>query len=84
MSIAIVLFLVVVFFAFCFTVYKAVPEWRWYHITSAVITMILSIVFLFPTAGALVSRSEWHKLKEDLEVTSERGRGPATRASVRR
>ena len=67
MSIAIVLLLVVVFFAFVFTVYKAAPEWRWYHITSAVISMILSMVFLFPTAGALKSRSEWHKLKESLE-----------------
>ena len=67
MSIVIVLILVVVFFAFVFTVYKAAPEWYWYHITASVISMILAILFLFPTAGALKSRSEWHKLKEELE-----------------
>lgn len=67
MSIAIVLLLVVVVFAFGFTVFKAAPEWRWYHITAAAITMILSIVILFPTAGALKSRNAWHDLKERLE-----------------
>ncbi|MEO1529296.1 MAG: hypothetical protein AAFX06_28075 [Planctomycetota bacterium] len=71
MSIAIILLLVVIFFAFVFTVYKAAPEWRWYHITTAVISMILSIVFLFPTAGVLKSRAAWHKLKEELETQYE-------------
>ncbi len=67
MSIAILLLLVVLFFAFVFAVVKAAPNWRWYHITVAVIAMLLAIVLLFPTAGVLKSRQAWHKLKEDLE-----------------
>lgn len=54
--------------AFIVMVVKAARNWRWYHITSAVIAMLLSIVLLFPTAGSLKSRQAWHKIKEELEA----------------
>jgi hypothetical protein len=55
------------FIAFVVMVVKAAKEWRWYHITTAVIAMLLAITLLFPTAGVLKSRQAWHKIKEDLE-----------------
>ena len=55
------------FIAFVVMVVKAAKNWRWYHITSAVITMLLAMVLLFPTAASLKSRQAWHKIKEDLE-----------------
>src|SRR6056297_412603 len=59
--------LVVLLIGFIFTVYKAASSWRWYQITAASLTLLLSIAFLFPAAGVLASRSAWHKVKEDLE-----------------
>ncbi|TWU08352.1 hypothetical protein [Stieleria varia] len=64
--------LIVLFIGFCVAVWKAAQNWRWYHITAAVITMILSIVFLFPTANVLKSRQAWHKIKEELEERLEK------------
>jgi len=59
--------LVLLLIGFFVVVWKASPEWRWFHIVAVCITMILAVLFLFPTAGVLKSRAEWHKLKEDLE-----------------
>ena len=59
--------LLAMFIAFVVMVVKAAKQWRWYHITSAVIAMLLAIILLFPTAGVLKSRQAWHKIKEDLE-----------------
>lgn len=49
-------------------IWKASKNWVWYQIVPLVITMLLSIAFLFPTAGVLKSRSAWHKIKEKLEA----------------
>ena len=68
MQYIILLVLLAMFIAFVVMVVKASRNWRWYHITTAVITMLLALVFLFPTARAMKSRREWHKVKEDLEV----------------
>ncbi|MCA9201224.1 MAG: hypothetical protein KDA87_26970, partial [Planctomycetales bacterium] len=56
------------FIAFVVMVVKAARNWRWYHITSAVLTMMLAITLLFPTANVLKSRQAWHKIKQDLEA----------------
>ena len=48
-------------------VWKASPNWRWYQITPVVLTTILTVAFLFPTAASLKSRSAWHKVKEEQE-----------------
>ncbi len=64
----VVLGLLVVFvIGFFVVVWKAAPHWRWYHIVAAIFTMLLTVVFLFPTAGVLKSRSAWHQVKERLE-----------------
>lgn len=68
MKFVILAVLLAMFIAFVVMVVKAARNWRWYHITSAVITMILAITLLFPTANVLKSRSEWHKIKEELET----------------
>lgn len=60
--------LIVVVIAQAILVWKAAPHWRWYQITPVVITTILAVIFVFPVAGALKSRSEWHKVKEELET----------------
>ncbi|MDA8745566.1 hypothetical protein N9N28_13115 [Rubripirellula amarantea] len=49
-------------------IWKASKNWRWYQIVPVVITMLLAIALLFPTAGVLKSRAAWHKVKEKLEV----------------
>lgn len=67
MKFVILAVLLVIFIAFVVMVVKAAKNWRWYHITSAVITMLLAILFLMPTAGVLRSRQAWHKKKEELE-----------------
>lgn len=61
----------VILIGFFVVVWKASPNWRWYNIVAVCITMILSVVFIFPTAGVLKSRSNWHQLKEKLEVQYE-------------
>ncbi|MDB4331709.1 hypothetical protein OAA27_01420 [bacterium] len=52
---------------FFVVVWKASPEWRWFNLVAVCITMLLAVVFPFPTAGVLKSRNAWHKVKEDLE-----------------
>ena len=61
-----VLFLLLVRFAV--VVWKAASNWRWFNILAIVLTMLLAIVFLFPTAVVLKSRSAWHKIQADLET----------------
>ena len=61
-----VLFLLLVSFAV--VVWKAASNWRWFNILAIVLTMLLAIVFLFPTAVVLKSRSAWHKIQADLET----------------
>src|SRR6056300_803561 len=58
----------VLLIGFFVVVWKASPNWRWYNIVAVCITMILAVVFLFPTAGVLKSRANWHQIKESLEV----------------
>ncbi|MCO8124399.1 hypothetical protein NHH03_21850 [Stieleria sp. TO1_6] len=68
MKFVILAVLLALFIAFVVMVVKAAIHWRWYHITSAVIAMLLAIILLFPTAGVLKSRQAWHKIKEELET----------------
>ena len=64
----VVLGLLVVFvIGFFVVLWKAAPNWRWYHITAAVFLMLLTVAFLFPTAGVLKSRQAWHQVKEKLD-----------------
>ena len=62
---AIVLFLLLVGFAV--VLWKAASNWRWFNIVAVVLTMLLAIAFLFPTAAVLKSRSAWHKILESSE-----------------
>ena len=56
-----VLFLLLVGFAV--VVWKAASNWRWFNIVAVVLTMLLALVFLFPTAGVLaMSRSRTYVL----------------------
>ena len=59
--------LVVLLIVFAVLVWKASKQWRWYQILPVVLTMFLSIAFLFPTAMVLKSRSAWHAVKEKLD-----------------
>lgn len=68
MSYALLAFLIILVLAFGFFMWKSRDTWRWFHITSASIALLLGIILLFPTAGTLKSRSAWHKVKEDLET----------------
>ena len=68
MSYAILGLLVVLLIGFFVVVWKAARDWRWYNIVAVCITMLLAMAFLFPTAGVLKSRKEWHKVKQELEV----------------
>ncbi len=61
-----VLFLILI--GFFVVVWKAASNWRWFNIVAVVITMLLAITFLFPTAAVLKSRSAWHKVQEELEL----------------
>jgi hypothetical protein len=71
MKFAILGVLLLIFIGFAVAVWKAAQSWRWYHITAAVITMLLAIAFIFPTAVVLKSRSNWHEVKERLEQQAE-------------
>ena len=53
MKFVILAVLLAILIAFIVMVVKSAKNWRWYHITSAVITMLLALVFLFPTARVL-------------------------------
>ncbi|EMI46816.1 hypothetical protein [Rhodopirellula sp. SWK7] len=68
MQYALLAFLVILVLVQAFLLWKARAEWRWYEITAIIMTMILAVVFVFPVAGALKSRSAWHKVKEDLDA----------------
>ena len=59
--------LVVLLIGFFVVVWKAAREWRWYNIVAVCVTMLLAVLFLFPTAGVLKSRTAWHQIKEQLE-----------------
>ncbi|QDT12528.1 hypothetical protein [Planctomycetes bacterium K23_9] len=71
MKFAILGVLILIVIAFIYLLWKASKHWRWYHITTAVITMILAITLVFPTAMVLKSRAAWHQIKEKLEVQAE-------------
>ena len=49
--------LVVLVIGFFVVVWKAAQGWRWYNIVAVIFTMLLTVTFLFPTAGVLKSRS---------------------------
>ena len=53
---------------FFVVVWKAAPDWRWYNIVAVCITMLLALVFLFPTAYVLKCRSAWYQKTDELEV----------------
>ncbi|MFG0262938.1 MAG: hypothetical protein ACF788_11155 [Novipirellula sp. JB048] len=74
MQYAILGLLIVVVIGFLVLVWKASPEWRWYHISTVIAIMLLAVIFIFPTAGALKSRAAWHKVKEELEVRAEKAK----------
>ncbi len=67
MSYALLAFLVLLVLAFGYFMWQSRDTWQWYHITVSSLTLLLGIIFLFPAAGTLKSRSAWHKVKEDLE-----------------
>ena len=71
MKFAILGVLIILSIAFLVVLWKAAKFWRWYQIVPALFTMVLAIVFVFPTATVLKSRSKWHQLKEQLEVQAE-------------
>jgi hypothetical protein len=60
--------LVVIVIGFFIVVWKAAKEWRWFNLVAVCFTMLLTVAFLFPTAGVLKSRAAWHQIKEKLEV----------------
>ena len=41
-------------------------HWRWFHITAAIITVILGAIFPFYVAGSLKSRAAWNQMHEKL------------------
>ncbi len=59
-------FLILVVIGFFVVLWFAAKNWRWYNIVGALMTMVLAVTFLFPTALALKSRSAWHNLHERL------------------
>ena len=71
MMYAILAVLILIFIAFAVLLWKASKNWRWYHITASVFIMILAIALLFPTAGVLKSRKEWHKVNERMAKQAE-------------
>lgn len=64
--------LVVLLIGFFVVVWKAAKEWRWYQIVAVIFTMLLAVILIFPTAGALKSRAAWHQIKEELEERADR------------
>ncbi len=63
--------LIVLVLVEAFLLWKARADWRWFEMLAVFVTITLAVVFVFPVAGALKSRSAWHKIKEDLEVRLE-------------
>lgn len=74
MSYALLGLLIVLVLAQAFLMWKAAPTWRWYEMVAVMMTTILAVVFVFPVAGALKSRSEWYKKKEELDIRFEKAR----------
>ncbi len=68
MSIALIVIFVVAVIAQGVLLWKGRGGWRWFHITSQVLTLMLAIAILFPTAGVLSSRNAWNKVKEELDA----------------
>lgn len=68
MQYALLALLVVLVIGFFVVVWKAAPNWRWYNIVAVIFTMLLTVAFMFPTAGVLKSRAAWHQVKEKLEL----------------
>jgi hypothetical protein len=68
MSYALLAVFILLVLAYCFLMWKSRDLLRWYAITAGIVSLILAIVFLLPTAAVLKSRSSWHKVKEDLEA----------------
>jgi len=67
MPYAILAFLIILVLIQAFLLWKARDDWRWFEIVPIIVTIILAVVFVFPVAGALKSRSAWHQLKEELD-----------------
>lgn len=74
MSYALLGLLIVLVLAQAFLLWKAAPTWRWYEMVAIIMTTILAVVFVFPVAGALKSRSAWYKKKEELDVRFEKAK----------
>ncbi len=68
MAIALLILIIVLVFVAGFLLWKSRDSWQWFHITASAITFLLSIIFLFPTAETLKSRTAWNRVKEELEV----------------
>ncbi|MFK8112319.1 MAG: hypothetical protein AB8B91_08955 [Rubripirellula sp.] len=60
--------LVLLVIGFFVVVWKAAQDWRWFNIVAVCFTMLLTVAFIFPTAGVLKSRAAWHQLNEQLEI----------------
>ena len=72
MSYALLGLLIVLVLAQAFLLWKAATTWRWYEMVAIIMTTILAVVFVFPVAGALKSRSAWYKKKEELDARLEK------------
>lgn len=68
MSYALLGLLIVLVLAQAFLLWKAASMWRWYEMTAIMVTTILAVIFVFPVAGALKSRSAWYDKKEKLDA----------------
>ncbi|SMP73192.1 hypothetical protein SAMN06265222_11648 [Neorhodopirellula lusitana] len=61
-------FLILLVIAQAVLLWKAKDSWRWHQMIAIITVTILGVVFVFPLAGALKSRSAWHKVKKDLDA----------------
>ncbi len=68
MSIALIVIFVIAVIAQGVLLWKGRSGWRWFHVTSQVLTLLMAIALLFPTAGVLTSRNAWNKVKEELDA----------------
>ncbi|MEL6895330.1 MAG: hypothetical protein AAFP90_04435 [Planctomycetota bacterium] len=66
-SILVILLLVIFVIAFFVLLWKSAKTWQWYDLLLASLLMILSLVFVFPTAGVARSRRAWNDKVESLE-----------------
>jgi|GEM_PF-869629 len=67
MNIVLIVLLSLYVIAFLVFLWKSAAVWRWYHITLAVLLMILSITFLAPLAGVLKTRAAWNQAFQKIE-----------------